>query len=116
MATQSILLPEGSSLSAREAVAALGKLRYVIDVLDPNPFCLCRFSRYVRRVYRSPRISDDPQVFVDHLLTHLSTHSYDLVLPVHEHAFLLSLITKEIEKYCAIAVASPQAFDLIKTK
>lgn len=116
MTIQRILIPEGSSLSAREVVIALGKLGYVIDVLDPDPFCLCRFSRFVRRVYRSPCLSDDPLMFADFLLTHISTRSYDLVLPVHEHAFLLSIIAKEIQKHCAIAISSPEMFDLLQNK
>lgn len=111
-----ILIPEGSSLSAREAVAALGRSGYTIDVLDPDQLCLCRFSRFVRRVYRSPRLSDGPGKFADFLLDHLSSHSYDLVLPVHEHAFLLSAIAGEIRKHCPIAVAPFEAFERLQSK
>jgi hypothetical protein len=111
-----VLIPEDSSLSAREAVAALGKPGYVIDVLDPNPLCLYRFSRFVRRIYRSPRLSDDPNSFADFLLAHLSTHSYDLVLAVHEHSFPLSAIAGEIRKHCPVTVAPFDVFERLQNK
>ena len=34
-----ILLSEGSSLSAREAITALGLAGCTVDLCDPNPFC-----------------------------------------------------------------------------
>ena len=116
MTAQRILIPEGSSLSAREAIAALGKLSYIIDVLDPDPLCLCRFSKFVRHFYQSPRLSDCPDEFEKFLLAHLSTHSYDLVLPVHEHSFLLAAIAEEIKKHSPIAVAPFNAFDRLQSK
>lgn len=116
MATLRILILEGSSLSAREATLTLGKVGHVIDVLDPDPFCLCRFSRFVRRVYRSPRLSDDPVLFSQFLLDHISKHSYDLVLPVHEHAFLLSAIADKIDRLCQTLVAPFEAFQRIQDK
>jgi predicted ATP-grasp superfamily ATP-dependent carboligase len=111
-----ILIPEGSSLSAREAVAVLGMMGYVIDVLDPDQYCICRFSRYVRRVHQSPRLSDSPGDFAGFLLSHLSTHKYDLVLPVHEHALLLSAVAEEIRKHCTVAVAPFAAFEQLQNK
>jgi hypothetical protein len=51
-----VLFSEGSSLCARQALSALGPLGYRIDVCDPNPLCLSRFSRFVRRFHRSPAL------------------------------------------------------------
>jgi predicted ATP-grasp superfamily ATP-dependent carboligase len=111
-----VLIPEGSSLSAREAVAALGAMGCLIDILDPDPYCICRFSRFVRKVYRSPRLSDAPREFESFLLSHLTDHAYDVVLPVHEHAFMLSAISGEIRKHCALAVAPFEAFERLQSK
>jgi predicted ATP-grasp superfamily ATP-dependent carboligase len=111
-----VLIPEGSSLSAREAVAALGATGCLIDILDPDPYCICRFSRFVRKVYRSPRLSDAPREFESFLLSHITDHTYDLVLPVHEHAFMLSAISDEIRKHCAVAVAPFEAFERLQSK
>lgn len=111
MTAPRVLIPEGSSLSAMEAVAALGAMGYLIDVLDPDPYCICRFSRFVRKVYLSPRLSDAPQEFESFFLSHVRDHRYDVVLPVHEHAFMLSAISDDVQKHCAVAVA---AFDVLE--
>ena len=55
-----VLLTEGSSLTAREVVTCFGPSGYHLEVLDPDPLCLARFSRWVRRVHRSPRVGADP--------------------------------------------------------
>jgi hypothetical protein len=39
-----VLFSEGSSLTAREFVSVLGPDGHHIEVLDPNPACICRFS------------------------------------------------------------------------
>jgi hypothetical protein len=59
-----VLFSEGSSLSARQALSALGPLGYRIDVCDPNPLCLSRFSRFVRRFHRSPALGTDPAAYL----------------------------------------------------
>jgi predicted ATP-grasp superfamily ATP-dependent carboligase len=111
-----VLLPEGSSLSAREAVASLGALGCRIDILDPNPFCICRFSRYVENVFRSPRLSDSPEVFEAFLLAHIAEYTYDVVLAVHEHAFLIAAVADAITARCAVAIAPFSAFELVQSK
>ena len=88
----------------------------MIDVLDPDPLCICRFSRYVRRVHRSPSLSASPIEYVQFLLAHIATHTYDLVLPVHEHAFALSAFSEEIRRHCALAVAPLPAFERLQSK
>ena len=55
-----ILLSEGSSTNVREMITALGPLGYTLDICDPNPLCMGRFSRYVHRVYRCPTSGSDP--------------------------------------------------------
>ena len=55
-----ILLSEGSRLSARQTITALGRCGYTLDVCDPNPLCISRFSRFVRRYYRYPAVGTDP--------------------------------------------------------
>jgi|SRR5579883_1460404 len=55
-----LLLSEGSSLSARQTITALGELGYLLDVCDPNPLCITRFSRFIRHRYGCPAIRTDP--------------------------------------------------------
>jgi len=94
----------------------LGAMGHLIDILDPDPYCICRFSRFIRKVYLSPRLSDAPREFESFLLSHVRDHAYDVVLPVHEHAFMLSAISDEIRKHCAVAVAPFEAFERLQSK
>ena len=42
-----VLVSEGSSTSAREAITILGLSGHHVEVCDPSPYCLARFSRFV---------------------------------------------------------------------
>jgi len=52
-------MSEGSSLSARESLTALGRAEFEVDVIDANPLCLARFSKFCRRVHRAPHFGLD---------------------------------------------------------
>ena len=55
-----VLVSEGSSTSAREAITILGLSGHHVEVCDPSPWCLSRFSRFVRKFHRCPGLRDDP--------------------------------------------------------
>ena len=66
-----VLLSEGSSTSAREAITVLGLAGHHVEVCDPSPWCLARFSRFVQKFHRCPPLRDDPAgylAFVERLL------------------------------------------------
>jgi hypothetical protein len=86
-----VLLTEGSSLSARQTLYALGYAGAVIDVCDPKPlFCLARYSRYVRACYRCPSFTAEPASYLQFLQKRLLADNYDVLFPVHDQVFLLS--------------------------
>src|SRR5215470_19881773 len=91
-----ILFPEGSSLSAREALSALGQLGYMIDICDPNPLCVCRFSRFVHTFHRCPSWGTHPLAYLDFLRDLLKRERYDVLLPVHEQAFLFARFHEDL--------------------
>ena len=76
-----ILLSDGSSTSARQTITALGQCGYILDVCDPNPFCISRFSRFVRHVYHCPPLGADPLGYLAFMLQHLTREHYDVLLP-----------------------------------
>jgi hypothetical protein len=45
---------EGSSLTARELASVLGPAGHHIEAMDPDPLCLLRWSRWVRRIHPCP--------------------------------------------------------------
>jgi predicted ATP-grasp superfamily ATP-dependent carboligase len=111
-----VLIPEGSSLSAREAIAALGPLGYSLAVCDPNPFCVCRFSRFVRKFYRCPRMSSDPGTYLAFIVDLLQRERFDVLIPVHENALLFSPAYAQISPHTHCAVAAFPAFERMQSK
>src|SRR6516162_9314793 len=112
-----ILLTEGSSLSARETLYALGPGRQVIDVCDPRPFrCLARYSRFVRRCYRCPRFADDPMGYFRFLEARLRAERYDVLLPTHDQAFLLARCASQFRGQVGLAVPEFTAMMRVQSK
>jgi predicted ATP-grasp superfamily ATP-dependent carboligase len=111
-----VLFSEGSSLSARHTLYALGP-RHIIDILDPNPsFCLARFSRFVRRCYRCPRFAVDPFGYLDFVRARLKAERYDVLFPVHDQAYLLSRSRDELSRWAAVPVPEFAAMERVQSK
>lgn len=110
-----ILFTEGSSTSARQALYCLGP-SHTIDILDPSRFCQCRFSRFVRRWYRCPSFSRDPQGYLDALLERLEQGDYDILFPTHEQVFLLSRVQERLQDRVHLAVPPFDALDRLMNK
>jgi PPOX class probable F420-dependent enzyme len=109
-------LTEGSSLTSREVVSCLGPLGHRIEVLDPDPFCLVRFSRWVRRVHRCPPAGADPVAYLDFLEWVVASRAIDVVLPTHEQAWLLAAARPLLPDGMAMAVAESRAFARVQSK
>jgi predicted ATP-grasp superfamily ATP-dependent carboligase len=111
-----ILLSEGSSLSARQTITALGRCGYTLDVCDPNPLCISRFSRFIGHYYRCPAVGTDPLGYLAFVLDHLCKHHYDVLLPVHEQAFLFAKVHDRLPDGVHTALASFDAFLQVQGK
>ena len=111
-----VLLSEGSSLTSRETITALGPAGHVIDVMDPDPICLARFSRWVRRVVRCPAMGADPVGYLDAVLAQLAREPYDVLLPTHEQAYLFAAMRDRIPSDVGLAVADKGAFARVQSK
>ncbi len=111
-----VLLSEGSSLSAREAITALGIAGHIVDVCDPAPFSLGRLSGFVRRVYRCPAVGRDPFGYLDFVLSRLATGGYDVLLPIHEQAFLFSRVEARFPDAVGLALTEFQSFVQAQSK
>src|SRR5215813_6766554 len=105
-----VLLSEGSSLSARQAIWALGLKGHVIDVCDPNPFCLGRFSRFVRKLHRSQRSGADPLGYWEFILGLLRREKYEVLLPVHEQILIFSRVSDQLPRSVGVAIPN---FDIL---
>src|ERR1700728_2862735 len=83
-----VLLSEGNSTSAREAVTILGLSGHRIEICDPGRWCLARFSRFVRKFHHCPGLRDDPAGFLAFVEQLLAAQPFDVLLPIHEQGFL----------------------------
>jgi hypothetical protein len=99
-----ILLTEGASTSAREAVTALGLAGHHIEILDPDIHCLSRFSRFVHKVHRCPPIATRPKAYLEFALE--LAPSFDVILPIHEQGLIFSKVPDRIPDGVGIALPS----------
>jgi len=110
-----ILLTEGTSLSARQSVYALGDT-HTLDVIDPNPMCQCRFSGLVRSWRKSPHFAKQPAEFLHCLAGEITRERYDVVLPTHEQVYLLSRFRDVVSQSTAIALPPFESMQRMQNK
>ncbi len=105
-----VLVPEGNSTSAREAITILRLSGHHIEVCDPAPFCLVRFSRFVRRFHRCPGLRDDPAGFLAFVERLLATGRYDVLLPTHEQGLLFARLRERLGDRVGLALPSFESY------
>jgi hypothetical protein len=111
-----VLLTEGSSLSSREVITCLGPLGWHLEVLDPEPLCVARFSRWVRRVHRCPPAGANPLGYLEALEGVVTERRIDAVLPTHEQAWLLASARPLLSAGVHLALADAHAFARVQSK
>jgi predicted ATP-grasp superfamily ATP-dependent carboligase len=99
-----VLLSEGSSTSAREAITALGLAGHIVEVCDPSPVCLGRFSRFVGKFHRCPGLRDDPAGYLSFVEKLLVERPFDVLLPIHEQGFVFARVKQRFETRVGLAL------------
>jgi predicted ATP-grasp superfamily ATP-dependent carboligase len=107
-----VLVPEGNSTSAREAITILGLSGHLVEVCDPSPYCLARFSRFVQKFHRCPGMRDDPAGFLGFVEGLLTTQHFDVLLPIHEQGFLFARVQRRLQGRVGLALPG---FDSYRT-
>jgi hypothetical protein len=85
-----ILLSDGAGLTSRQSATLLSRAGHRVEVLAPDPFCLCRFTRHVREVHRVPAYGADPLGWLEAATTIAERRGADLLLPTQEQVAVLS--------------------------
>jgi predicted ATP-grasp superfamily ATP-dependent carboligase len=99
-----VLVSEGNSTSAREAVTILGLSGHLVEVCDPSPWCLARFSRFVQKFHRCPGLRDDPAGFLRFVEDLLAARHFDVLLPIHEQGFLFARVQERLRHRAGLAL------------
>jgi biotin carboxylase len=99
-----VLVSEGSSTSAREAITILGLSGHHVEVCDPSPWCLSRFSRWPAKFHRCPGLRDDPAGYLAFIEQRLAEGKFDVLLPTHEQGFLFARVKQRIEGRAGLAL------------
>jgi hypothetical protein len=103
-------------LTAREFLSVLGPAGHHIEVVDANPTCICRFSRWTKRVHKCPPPGTDPLGYLEAVNGLLVTGTFDVVLPTHEQAWLFAAGSARLDRSARVAVASVDAFMRVQSK
>ncbi|MEA2883347.1 MAG: hypothetical protein QOH32_2603 [Bradyrhizobium sp.] len=111
-----VLLSEGNSTSAREAVTILGLAGHIIEVCDPSPVCLCRFSRFVSKFHRCPGLRDDPAGYLAFIEGLLATRKFDVLLPIHEQGFVFARVRERLEARTGLALPDFENYRIAHSK
>jgi predicted ATP-grasp superfamily ATP-dependent carboligase len=111
-----VLVSEGNSTSAREAITILGLSGHLVEVCDPSPVCLARFSRFVRKFHRCPGLRDDPAGFLAFLENLLAAQPFDVLLPIHEQGFLLARARHRLPDRVGLALPDFESYRAVHNK
>jgi hypothetical protein len=101
-----VLVSEGSSTSAREAITLLGLSGHHVEICDPSPWCLSRFSRFVRKFHRCPGLRHDPAGYLAFIEQRLADGKFDVLLPTHEQGFLFARAKQRMGGRIGLALPS----------
>jgi biotin carboxylase len=102
-----ILLSDGSGLTSRQVAGQLSQAGHRVEVLSPDPICLCRFTRHVRRVHRVPGYGRDPLAWLDAALAVCRSGGFDVLFPTQEQVAVLSHSAGRLEAEGARTAVPP---------
>src|SRR6202521_2472697 len=111
-----VLVSEGNSTSAREAITILGLSGHRIEVCDPSRFCLARFSRFVAKFHRCPAMRDDRAGFLRFVEALLAVQHFDVLLPIHEQGFLFARAQQQLGERVGLALPSFESYRTAHSK
>jgi predicted ATP-grasp superfamily ATP-dependent carboligase len=111
-----ILLSEGTSTSAREAVTVLGIAGHHIEICDPAPFGLARFSRFVAKYHRCPPMRNDPAGFLRFVEELLEKQRFDVLLPIHEQGYLFAKVQGRLVDRTGLALPAFESYRTVHGK
>jgi len=102
-----ILLSDGSGLTARQTANRLHAAGHTVEVLSPDPLCLCRFTGHVRRVHRTPPYGQDPLGWLDAAVAAYERGGFDLLFPTQEQVAVLAALPSRLASAGMVTAVPP---------
>ena len=103
-------------MSVREVVNVLAGRGYLLYVCDPDPFCVARFSQHVTRFFRCPPMGLNPEAYFDFVNQLIERERIDVLLPVHEQAYLFAGLREDLPASVRLALTSFENFSTVQNK
>jgi hypothetical protein len=100
-----VLLSEASSLTAREHLTVLGTAGVRVELMSSDPFALCHWSRWARRLHDCPASGTDPAGYLQAVSAVLTGGGFDALLPTHEQAWLFAVGRDRLPPAAPVALA-----------
>lgn len=113
---KTVLLPEGSSLTARETLTALAQSGIAVNILSSSGFAVTTFSKWKRRIIRAANVNHEPEVYLYTLSKLLRSGEYAALIPTHEQAWLFAEERDCLPQSRLIPVADKEAFARVQGK
>jgi hypothetical protein len=110
-----VLLSEGSSTSAREALTVLAGQGHEVEFCDPDAHCLARFTR-LARFHRCPGLRDDPAGYLAFVEGLLRQRHFDVLLPIHEQGLLFARVPERLAPLTGVALPSFESYRTAHSK
>ena len=112
-----VLLTDGSGLTSRQVAGLLSASGHEVEVLSPDPLCLARFTRHVKRVRQVPPYGDDPLRWLAAALEIYREGAFDVMLPTQEQVAVLAAFPQTLHDACVnTAVPSFAALSAVQDK
>lgn len=108
---------DGDQPAALAIARSLGRRGLAVDLGERTPRPLGSYSRYVRETITYPDPLERPGELIESLRRRLSTHAYELVIPVAEDTVHpIALHRDELEPLARLAVAPTAALETMLDK
>jgi len=111
-----VLLSEGSSTSARQALTVLAGQGHEVEICDPDAHCLARFSRLAAQFHRCPGLRDDPAGYLAFVEDLLKQRHFDVLLPIHEQGLLFARVPERLALLTGVALPSFESYRTAHSK
>lgn len=117
-AKHKILVLDGDHKNALAIVRHLGRTgRYIIDVVSCYKYSISFLSKYVTHKFLITNPDQNPEKYIDEIVSILQKGNYLTIIPVSHISFrLCSLYSSRIRNHTYLTIASPEQIEVATSK